>query len=200
MWTQWMGIWNRLLNGRAPGQKNSFKWPLKLFSEQRWRIDNILSHHYPREERGVTKEEVRRWEIEGGTGEREIEAEAIFSRLAPDSSAAFGSCHNLYSDCFFFLLCRSVLDVQIRSGAPVKGGASWFVFLFNEAHSSNRPNTQTRTYPSPSLLPSPFSSGLWMSPRSLSASLEFCWGSLIFHWDHGNRECPPLLIPPPPLL
>lgn len=33
-----------------------------------------------------------------------------------------------------------------------------------------------------------------MSPKSPSASLEFCWGSLIFHWDHGNRD--PTTPPP----
>lgn len=57
-------------------------------------------------------------------GARVGKTEAIFWRSAADSSAALGSCHNPLPQCFsttfLFLLHPSVLDVQIRSGAPTQ--------------------------------------------------------------------------------
>lgn len=128
----------------APGQKNSFKWPLKLFSTKRWRIDNILSHHYPREEQGVVEEEVRRCGMGGGTGEKERGDDrghplAFSSRIISCVVAVVitppPQSWLLFCKFFSFSCIYSRCADQISS--PNATGR--FMFLFNESHSTYRP-------------------------------------------------------------
>lgn len=76
----------------------------------------------------------------GREKERGGEAEAVFQHSAADSSAAFGSCHNFYPDCFsniFFIslswMCRSDQDA-LRNNERLG-----LCFFFNESHSTPHP-------------------------------------------------------------
>lgn len=151
------------------------------------------------------EEEVRRWRQQWHKRGRNTEPPSI----------AFGcriiNCHNpppflnpvvlfyfiyfLHHFFFFFFIYSTCAD-QIGSLHTARR----FMFLFNESPSTHPLHANTHTHPplKPTLLLASIAfsaQGCEWVPRVSLNSLEFCWGSLIFHWDHGNRDCPPPNFP-----